>query len=59
MSIDDGRKARRGRPPVNATPVQVRLAPEQLAALDRWIATQTPQPSRPEAIRQILAERLR
>jgi hypothetical protein len=37
----------------------VRLQPDQLAALDAWIATQPePKPSRPEAVRRLLAEKL-
>lgn len=44
---------------MNATPVTVRLPPVQLAALDAWISAQPGQISRPEAIRQILVERLR
>jgi hypothetical protein len=40
---------------VDATPVNTRLPPADLAALDAWIAAQPePQPSRPEAIRQLL-----
>jgi cytochrome c553 len=36
-------------------PIQVRLQPDQLAALDAWIARHPdPKPSRPEAVRQIL-----
>jgi hypothetical protein len=35
----------------------VRLQTEQLAALDAWISQQSPEPSRPEAIRSILAEK--
>lgn len=34
--------------------VGVRLQPDQLAALDRWIEAQDDKPSRPEAIRRIL-----
>jgi hypothetical protein len=45
----------RGRPRTNATPVMVRLQPDQLAALDAWIAGQNKSISRPEAIRAILA----
>jgi hypothetical protein len=41
------------------TPVLVRLQPTQLAALDAWIATQDPTPSRPEAIRLLLASSLK
>lgn len=55
MSISDGRKSKRGRPPVNAKAVQVRLPPDQLARLDAWIAEQPErQPGRPEAIRLLL-----
>lgn len=36
----------------------VRLQPDQLAALDAWIAGQDPELSRPEAIRLILREKL-
>jgi hypothetical protein len=53
------KKRRRGRPETNATPVMVRVHPDQLAALDAWIERQPdPKPSRPEAIRRILAEGL-
>jgi len=38
--------------------VGVRLQPVQLDALDAWIKRQDPAPSRPEAIRLILAEKL-
>lgn len=37
----------------------LRLQPDQLAALDRWIVGQgAPAPSRPEAVRMILREAL-
>ena len=43
-----------GRPKVGATPLSVRMPPEELAALDTWIATQPdPKPSRPEAMRRL------
>jgi len=55
MSIDNIRN-RVGRPRINATPVTVRIPPEQLSQLDEWIDTQTaPRPSRPEAIRIIMS----
>lgn len=42
------------------TMVGVRLQPDQLAALDRWIERQEePRPSRPEAIRQLIDQGLR
>jgi hypothetical protein len=54
-SISAVRKSR-GRPAIGATAVTVRLPPAQLARLDAWIATLAdPKPTRPEAIRQILA----
>lgn len=54
-AISDIEKSRRGRPRTGSTPIMVRLQPDQLAALDRWIDRQEePRPSRPEAIRQIL-----
>lgn len=58
-SISDDRKKSRGRPRVGSTSVGVRLPPAELAALDAHIAAQPdPKPSRPEAIRRVLAERL-
>ena len=38
------------------TSIHLTLSPDQLALLDAWIAAQPePQPSRPAAIRQLLA----
>jgi hypothetical protein len=54
-----GTKKRIGRPRVGSTSVNVRLPPAELAAVDAWIAKQDdPQPSRPEAIRRLLAQAL-
>jgi hypothetical protein len=53
---DIGKK--RGRPAVGSTGVLVKLPPNQLTALDEWITRQPEAPSRPEAIRQILTEKL-
>ena len=49
-------KKRRGRPATGrGFTVGVRFQPDKLAALDAWIARQPePQPSRPEAIRQLI-----
>jgi cytochrome c553 len=48
-----------GRPRTDATPVMVRLPPSAIASLDAWIAAQPePRPSRPEAIRRLLAQAL-
>ena len=60
-SIAGTNKSRgRGRPVVNSTAINLRLPPGQLAPLDAWIADQPdPKPSRPEAIREALAEHLK
>jgi Arc/MetJ-type ribon-helix-helix transcriptional regulator len=48
-----------GRPPAGSTLIGVRLPPNELAALDAWIAKQNePRPSRPEAIRHHLKRAL-
>jgi len=59
MSISDVTK-KRGRPisTGKGMPITVRLQPDQLAALDTWIAKQPDKPSRPEAMRRVLAEKL-
>jgi hypothetical protein len=52
---------RRGRPKTTGEGhlVGVRILPNLMAALESWIARQPdPKPSRPEAIRRLLAERL-
>lgn len=56
MSINAGTK-RRGRPSTGkGVQIGVRLQPDQMEALDAWIERQSePRPSRPEAIRQIIA----
>jgi hypothetical protein len=52
-------KKRRGPPPIGqGIQIQVRIQPNKLAELDRWIAAQTDQPSRPEAIRRIVERAL-
>lgn len=53
-------KPKGGRPATGkGTPVQVRLQPDMLAALDALIdRSPDPKPSRPEAVRQILATAL-
>jgi hypothetical protein len=48
-------KKRRGPLPTGkGTPIQVRLQPAHLAALDAWIAKQTTPVTRPEAIRGMI-----
>ena len=49
------RKRKGPAPTGKGTPVLVRLQPNQLATLDHWIARQESPPSRPEAIRQLIA----
>lgn len=60
MSISNtGKKRGRGRPRVDATPLQVRVPPALLKALDQWMAdSRSEYASRPDAIRAILAEHL-
>jgi hypothetical protein len=44
-----------GRPRVDATPILVRIPPDELAAIDGWVkAKSVPKPSRPEAIRRLV-----
>lgn len=50
MSIS-GAKKTRGRPKVGSTSLNVRMPPDELALLDRFIAEQKPDMSRPEALR--------
>jgi len=53
----NGAMKKRGRPATGpGTSINLRLRPEQLAALDNWIAAQPELVTRPEAIRQILAK---
>jgi hypothetical protein len=53
-------KKRRGPPPTGqGKPVLVRFHEDMLGALDAWRSSQSGQPSRPEAVRQMLAEALR
>ena len=49
---------RKQRPVEPGTPVMTRLQPGQLNQLDAWIAKQDDAPSRPEAIRRLLAKAL-
>ena len=58
-AVNDAGGLGRGRPRIDAVPLTVRMPPAQLEALDTWIAKHPdPKPSRPEAIRKILAEYL-
>lgn len=52
--MSESEKKRMGRPPVNSTPITLRLAPDLLAWVDAERAKLDPEPSRPEFIRQII-----
>jgi hypothetical protein len=59
MSIDARKKSGRGRPIVDSEEVRARMERGLLNRLDAWISRQPePRPSRPEAIRRILARAL-
>lgn len=47
------------RPPQPGTQIQVRLQPDDLAALDQFRAAEVDLPSRPEALRRLAAEVLK
>jgi hypothetical protein len=57
-SISSARKKLRGRPRVDATPVNTRFPPDELQALDDWIARQDDEPSRPEAVRRMVQRQI-
>ncbi len=46
----------RGRPRTDATLIGVRMPPELIAALDRFIRDEAPEASRPEALRTIFRQ---
>jgi hypothetical protein len=54
-TISDTRKRPRGRPTVGSTGIMVRMPPSDLAALDKWIARQADEMTRPEALRAMMA----
>jgi len=58
MSTLDSAKKPKGRPKVDSEAVNVRLERGMLAQLDDWRRDQSDLPSRPEAIRRIVAEAL-
>ena len=59
MSIDAGKKSRRGRPRVDTEEVGTRFPRDTLVGLDTYIAAQPePQPGRPEAIRLLVRDSL-
>lgn len=58
-SIPDTPKSR-GRPSTGGrkTGIMVRIPDDELAALDEWREQQSPEPSRPEAIRRLVGKAL-
>jgi hypothetical protein len=56
MPLSSNVRKPRGRPPIGATPLTVRVLPDQLARLDKWIANQpdAAELTRPEAIRRLM-----
>lgn len=54
MSINNIEKRGRGRPATDATPVLVRIQPDQIEKIDAWSDKQKDEPSRPEAIRRLV-----
>jgi hypothetical protein len=58
MANATGDNTKRKRPPQTGQLIGVRLQPDQLAALDTWIDRQSDRPSRPEAVRRIMAKEL-
>lgn len=54
MSIDDTKKPKRGRPPVDTVAVNLRLSADMLKEIDDFRRFELDVPSRPEAIRRIL-----
>ena len=58
-SSEDIKKSERGRPKVDTTPIMVRIAVDELGAVDAWIAKNgPPYVTRPEAIRRLVAQAL-
>jgi len=59
VDIGKPKKRRPGRPATGIGPIiALRLYPQQAAQLDDWITKQDDAPSRPEAIRRLLAKAL-
>jgi len=56
---DNTKKARKPRAKTTGALLGVRLQPNQLAALDAWIAAQPEPVSRPEAVRRLVERGLK
>ncbi|TWH01822.1 hypothetical protein L614_002000000560 [Ochrobactrum sp. J50] len=59
MSINSAIKSKKGRPAVDSEAVNVRLLVDVLSQIDEWRREQPDIPTRPEAIRRLLAIGLR
>jgi hypothetical protein len=57
-SISRTEKRSRGRPRKDPFSIHLTLLPDQLSALDKWIAGRKERLSRPQAIRHLLARAL-
>jgi hypothetical protein len=58
-TIDNIKKAKKGRPPVESEAVTVRMTTDNLRTLDDWRRKQEDLPGRPEAIRRLVELGLR
>ena len=52
--INNIKKAKRGRPPIDSEAVTVRMAVDALQSIDDWRRHQDDLPGRPEAIRRLV-----
>jgi len=52
--MNNVKKSKRGRPPIESEAVTVRMAVESLRELDDWRRKQEDLPGRPEAIRRLV-----
>ena len=50
------KKKKMGRPPTDTEPVMIRMKPDMIEQIDAYRRTVDDLPTRPEAIRRILAE---
>jgi Arc/MetJ-type ribon-helix-helix transcriptional regulator len=56
---EDIKKSSRGRPRSDTAPIMVRMAAEEIADIDAWIASEGPPfVTRPEAIRRLVRKAL-
>lgn len=58
-ALSNVKNPKMGRPTVDSEPVTVRIERQRLAVLDEWRRAQPDLPSRPEAIRRLIALGLR